>query len=153
MWGISVIEYFHRTLSQDVLRCINYIIIISSTILPSSSSEGVFWELSSHPAVFGTDVILLCNASGVAGCCTTELRRWNGGPDQVLLSVNEKSFYPKYTSTTEPDGFNLVIHNFTERDINVIYTCSYGLKQYKNVLNLDDKFEILLIFVVGILIY
>lgn len=113
-------------------------IIFVTLLLPS---DCLFWTLSSPPAAFGSDVQLFCNGSDFADCCLSKPRRWNGGPAQLTLTLNEKSFFPKYKSTIETNGFSLIIHNFSDSDVNIRYSCSYGFQQYDQVLHLDENFE------------
>lgn len=113
--------------------------MFTSTIL--LCADCLFWELSSYPAVFGQDVKLFCNASSIGDCCKTKSRRWNGGPEQVTLTLNEISSSSKYTSTMVVDGFTLVIRDFSEKDINILYTCSYGFQHYEHILSINNSFE------------
>lgn len=74
-----------------------------------------------------------------------QTRRWLGGNDRQLLSMNGFSTKPnKYSETVnkEKKTSDLTIHDFNSMDIYVPYECVYGSSNFVKTLNLtEDKFE------------
>lgn len=104
---------------------------ISTLYITLCISQAVLWKVVT-PVGLGCDVKLFCNASGFEECCSSNIRRWSRTKDsvnnkQTTLMRNGVSSYPdKFTEDLKPNGFNLVIKNLNQSDIDVFYTCSYG---------------------------
>lgn len=104
----------------------------------------MIWELETIPAVFGKDVILKCTLQ--QNCCKKmQSRRWLGGNDLHLLSMNGFSIdTEKYSEDFNKENKTsiLIIHDFDVKDINVPYECIYGSSTFVKILNLtEDTFE------------
>ncbi|XP_071147944.1 uncharacterized protein [Mytilus edulis] len=104
----------------------------------------IVWELETLPSVFGKDVILKCTLP--QNCCNNmQSRRWLGGNDLHLLTMNGFSIDPaKYSEKFMKENKTsiLIIHDFDIMDINVPYECIYGSSTFVKMLNLtEDKFE------------
>ncbi|XP_076088338.1 uncharacterized protein LOC143058780 isoform X2 [Mytilus galloprovincialis] len=110
----------------------------------SSSSATINWKLETIPAVFGDDIILKCTLPRIC-CKTMQSRRWLGGNDLHLLTMNGFSINTsKYSENLNKENKTsiLIIHNFDIMDINIPYECIYGSSTFVNILNLtEDIFE------------
>ena len=96
-------------------------------------SFSVEWRVEHKISRYGQDLYLMCTYGNDSS--STGAKRWYGGPDKKMLSINGLPSNPaKYNATVGADGFGLVIKNVTERDLNVSYECSYGFVQYKGIL-------------------
>lgn len=88
----------------------------------------VSWKVVTSVGL-GCEVKLFCNVSGFDECCASNTRRWSRTVDAEpkVLTFNGVSTYPdKFTEDLKPTGFNLVIKNLNQSDVDVFYTCSYG---------------------------
>ena len=67
--------------------------------------------------------------------------KWSGGYSNHILTFNRASYYKeKYLVELNMQQmlYNLTILDFNEHDVNVLYTCYYGFKQYSKELTLDN---------------
>lgn len=103
---------------------------ISTLYITLCISQAVLWKVVT-PVGLGCDVQLFCNVSGVDECCTNN-RRWSRTVDSQdnkhkPFMINGVSSYPdKFIEDIKPNGFNLIIKNLNQSDIDVFYKCSYG---------------------------
>lgn len=101
-------------------------------------------ELETIPSVFGKDVILKCTLPQ-SYRNIKQYRRWLGGNDRLLLTMNELSIdSDKYSAVFNKENQTsfLIIHVFDILDINVPYECNYGSSTFVKILNLtEEQFE------------
>lgn len=107
-------------------------------------SASIVWKLETIPAVFGKDVVLKCTLP--QNCCKIkQSRRWLGGNDLHLLtmngySINTKKYSEKFNRENKTSI--LTIHVFDIKDIDIPYECIYGSSTYVKILNWTaDTFE------------
>ena len=66
---------------------------------------------------------------------------WSGGYSNYILTFNRVSYdKEKYLVELNMQQmlYNLTILDFNKHDVNVLYTCHYGLEQYSKNLTLDS---------------
>lgn len=88
------------------------------------------------PIVLYGRAVLQCQLNGVNfnGSVT---RKWDVNDNLSLYngySINDS----KYTEEVYPNGFGLVVHNFTETDLEKTYKCIYGFLQNSTKLSFRD---------------
>ncbi|VDI49013.1 Hypothetical predicted protein [Mytilus galloprovincialis] len=110
------------------------ILLICSTIQVS----GVFeWRVIGKVTEYGQNVTLLCI---VPNCCPKDSGwdRWT--PHQRTLFIDVKSGHSnkKYDGKVAKDGFTLIIQNLTKEDLNVSYSCLYGVTLGERKLLLEE---------------
>lgn len=72
--------------------------------------------------------------------CCEKTRKWKGGKSQKLLMFNGSSANSsKYQEVVKKNGFDLVIKDFTEDDMNVNYSCFYEFSSYSKNLTIEEK--------------
>ncbi|XP_052073090.1 ankyrin-1-like isoform X3 [Mytilus californianus] len=89
--------------------------------------QGVLeWTVVGKVTEYGQNVTLFCN---VPNCCPKDAGwdRWT--PEQRTLFIDVKTGRPnkKYDGKVEKDGYTLIIQNLTKNDLNVSYSCLYGV--------------------------
>ncbi|XP_071162759.1 uncharacterized protein [Mytilus edulis] len=106
----------------------------------ASSAVDVVWE-AKLPAVFGNITYLECNISDAAVDCLKKTRQWFGGPEHRSLCYNNNcTVSNKYEVMKQSSClYTLMIHNFSEFDVNCDYTCTYGVSRMRQNLTLDGK--------------
>lgn len=116
------------------------ILIFLLTALCASSAVDVVWE-AKLPAVFGNITYLECNISDTAFNCSKKTRQWFGGPrHRSLCYENDCTVSNKYEVMKQPSClYTLMIHDFSELDVNCEYTCSYGVSRMRQNLTLDEN--------------
>ncbi|XP_052079674.1 uncharacterized protein LOC127717858 isoform X2 [Mytilus californianus] len=101
------------------------------------------WTLQGNPAIFGTNIHLICHLP-MDACCN-DYRKWNAGNQYNLIIINGLSYNSsKYIEELkEKDKVSvLTILSFSEEDIGIPYECVYGFQKYRSVLELsEDIFE------------
>ncbi|XP_052073940.1 uncharacterized protein LOC127711826 [Mytilus californianus] len=84
------------------------------------------WTVVGKVTDYGQNVTLFCN---VPNCCPKDAGwdRWT--PHQRTLFIDVKTGRPnkKYDGKVEKDGYTLIIQNLTKNDLNVSYSCLYGV--------------------------
>ncbi|VDI41875.1 Hypothetical predicted protein [Mytilus galloprovincialis] len=84
------------------------------------------WTVVGKVTDYGQNVTLFCN---VPHCCPEDSGwdRWT--PVQQTLFIDIKTGRPnkKYDGKVMKDGYTLIIQNLTENDLNVSYSCLYGV--------------------------
>lgn len=76
-------------------------------------------------------------------CDNKATRRWDAGPDRNILLLNGFSTNSsKYYEISEDPckNFSLVIMQFDLNDVNWEYWCSFGLDTSRQMLMLDDRY-------------
>ncbi|XP_052074625.1 uncharacterized protein LOC127712279 isoform X2 [Mytilus californianus] len=106
----------------------------------SCAEFNVTWNMKTNPAIIGNNVILECVIFGEEHSCDEYPRQWYGGVNYGLLCEdgmcrNNKKYKELNISSCI---YRLVIHNFTEQDLNQNYTCSYGIFNERKGLTLKD---------------
>ncbi|XP_052062846.1 uncharacterized protein LOC127702610 isoform X1 [Mytilus californianus] len=114
-------------------------------ILDLSFAHTVYWMMKTKPVIFGEDVELFCNYNKTSNhSCDECTKRWHLylASDFKLLSFNGfPSEISKYNTTDSPDGFGLVIKNFSEQDLTGSYRCSYGFENDRKTLDIGNDYE------------
>ncbi|VDI52543.1 Hypothetical predicted protein [Mytilus galloprovincialis] len=84
------------------------------------------WTVTGKATYYGQNVTLFCH---VPNCCPKDAGwdRWT--PVQQTLFIDVKTGRPnkKYDGKPEKDGYTLIIQNLTKDDLNVSYSCLYGV--------------------------
>lgn len=84
------------------------------------------WTVIKRATDYGQNVTLFCN---VPNCCP-KLSGWDRWtPVQRTLFIDVKTGRPnkKYDGKVLKDGYTLIIQNLTTQDLNVSYSCLYGV--------------------------
>lgn len=89
--------------------------------------------------VYGQNVTLTCY--GIS-CQPYAVKIWIGGPNAHMLyydgySSNKNKYEIKFNHSGHE--YDLIIRGFNFSDANCYYTCSCGLQQYTNRLELTDS--------------
>lgn len=92
---------------------------------------------------YGENLILLCS---VSNCCLKDAGWYSWTPTKRTTFKDVKtasiSDPPKYSGYVRTGGFILIINNLTQADLNVSYSCDYGLQLGDTlVLRKDDVFK------------
>lgn len=103
----------------------------------------VSWKLSTIPAIFGQNIVLVCIIDDkLLSSRDCLVRQWSGGPDHKGLVYNgyssNETKYGEYLEL-ESDTFSLIIKNLSESDVNVLYTCSCGFDSFTNSLSMEEN--------------
>lgn len=97
------------------------------------------WTLRENPAVFGTNIHLVCHLP--KDTCCNDYRKWNVGNQYILVILNGVSYnLSKYKEDLiKKDQVSvLTIFSFSEEDVNIPYECVYGFHTDRSVLKLED---------------
>lgn len=119
-----------------------YIFIIRTSL--STVAGNIKWTLKENPAIFGTDIHLVCHLPKDASCCK-DGRKWNVGNQYELITVDDlvhnTSKYKEDLNVKERVSV-LTVFALSEQDVNIPYECVYGFQKYRSVLELtEDVFE------------
>lgn len=109
----------------------------------------VQWKRETNPVMFGKNVTLTCMVGRKEGCNKTVTRRWDAGPNRNILLLNGRSTnsLKYYEVSEEPcENFSLVIMKFDLKDVNWEYWCSFGFDTSRQMLMLDDRHFIGMIY-------
>lgn len=84
------------------------------------------WIVIGKVTDYGQDATLFCN---VSNCCPKDSGWDRYSPEQRTLFIDVKTgrSNKKYDGKTLRDGYTLVIKNLTKNDLNVSYSCVYGV--------------------------
>ncbi|VDI19938.1 Hypothetical predicted protein [Mytilus galloprovincialis] len=118
---------------------------LSQVISITAVNEAVSWHVSTEKVEFGNDVTLKCKVNNRTILQKLDHPAWEvKGPKQVKCQWGRCSDAKKYSMTIHPhvSYFALIIHNFSETDLNVDYSCSYGYTKKTNNLT-EDRISIL----------
>lgn len=102
----------------------------------------IMWVLKETPAVFGTDIQLLCSLPNDISCCRKYNRKWNVGWKYTLTIMNDKSLNEtKYSEELDAISHTsiLTIKSFSVADVNIPYECVYGFKKFRAILKLTTE--------------
>lgn len=121
--------------------------VLSQVISVTASSDAVTWHVSSKKVEFGNNVTLKCIVHNEYRSILRALNHptWEvKGLKQVKCQGGSCSDANKYSMTIHAhvSCFALIIHNFSETDLNVNYSCSYGFTKITNNLT-EDHISIL----------
>lgn len=119
----------------------NFIILLL-VINILSAVGSLRWMLREKPAVFGTDIHLVCHLPNDTSCCRIYNRKWIVGFDYKIVVVNGLSLdNSKYIEELDEIGHVsiLTIKAFDEKDVNIPYACAYGFLVYRAQLQLDQN--------------
>lgn len=105
------------------------------------------WTLKENPAIFGTNIHLVCHLPKNTLCCKD--RKWHVGNHYELINVNDL----EYNTSKYKEDLNVkervsvvTVFAFSEQDVNIPYECVYGFQKYRSVLELtEDVFECMLL--------
>ncbi|XP_052072861.1 uncharacterized protein LOC127710944 [Mytilus californianus] len=125
-------------------RMLAYITMIVFVVDKASTSAS--WNLTTLPVSFGKDILLRCSIDdikdGNVSLQRAEQRQWTGGQNYDLLCMNGECPNPKkyemLTRNTSKD-FDLLIHNFSESDLDYPYTCSCGFHDFTKNLSIEPN--------------
>lgn len=116
-----------------------YKVIIFFVVIFNLASGHIQWILKDKPAVFGTDIQIVCSLPNDVPCCRKYNRQWNVGSNYTLTIMNDKSLN-KNKYCEELDEYNrksvLTIKSFSVEDVNIPYECVYGFQKYGATLEL-----------------
>lgn len=120
-------------------RC-TLLLFVHSLILLVDSLR---WKVEHKVSDYGQTLILLCS---VSNCCLKNAGWYLWTPTKRTIFKDVKtasiSVPQKYSGYVRTDGFSLIINNLTQADMNVSYSCDYGLQLGdKLVLHKDDVFK------------
>ncbi|XP_071181256.1 uncharacterized protein [Mytilus edulis] len=84
------------------------------------------WTVVGKVTDYGQNVTLFCN---VPNCCPKDAGwdRWTPHQRTLFIDVKTGRSNKKYDGKVEKDGYTLVIQNLTKNDLNVSYSCLYGV--------------------------
>lgn len=92
------------------------------------------WRVGNKLFDYGQNLELLCN---VSNCCfqASGWDIWSPERTQIFKDIRtvNTSASGKYSGEIYTDGFTLIISNLSEDDVNVSYSCSYGLQMGKAI--------------------
>lgn len=113
------------------------IIILISTYC----AINIEWELTSRPVIFGNTTMLLCNISDPSNTCSGTLLQWLGGKKYGWLCSDTSCVRNMKYEVVKPTEclYTLLIHNFSESDVNIDYTCLYGIFNDRKALLLNQE--------------
>lgn len=106
--------------------------------------ENIKWTLLENPAIFGTNIHLVCHLPNTTSCCNDD-RKWNSGYQYNLIILNSLSYnntkYKEDLQVKEKVSI-LTVFALSEHDVNIPYECVYGYRKYRSTLELtEDIFE------------
>ncbi|XP_063405946.1 uncharacterized protein LOC134689911 [Mytilus trossulus] len=106
-------------------------------------TDSLRWKVEHKVTDYGQNLILLCR---VSNCCMKDAGwyLWTPTKRTILKDVKTASISvpQKYSGYVRTDGFSLIINNLTRADMNVSYSCDYGVQLgEKLVLHKDDVFK------------
>ncbi|CAC5357911.1 unnamed protein product [Mytilus coruscus] len=119
-------------------------IIIAVFIVDKASTSGT-WKLTNLTVSFGKDAYLLCLIDGKECNISKQQpdpRGWTGGPHYKMLCMNgvcQNSSKYEMKALNTSLNFGLLIHNFSESDLDCPYTCFCGFSDFTNTLSVDPK--------------
>lgn len=99
----------------------------------------VTWD-AKLPAFFGNVTHLQCKISADNDCAKSP-RQWYGGHIYDSLCYEDKcTASNKYEVMKQSRcSYTLMIHDFSDKDVNCEYTCLYGVSNMRRNLTLDEN--------------
>ncbi|XP_076105821.1 uncharacterized protein LOC143074157 [Mytilus galloprovincialis] len=84
------------------------------------------WTVTGKATDYGQNVTLFCH---VPNCCPKDAGwdRWTPVQRTLFIDVKTGRSNKKYDGKAEKDGYTLIIQNLTKDDLNVSYSCLYGV--------------------------
>lgn len=84
------------------------------------------WTVVGKVTDYGQNVTLFCH---VPNCCPKDAGwdRWTPHQRTLFIDVKTGRSNKKYDGKVEKDGYTLIIQNLTKQDLNVSYSCLYGV--------------------------
>ncbi|VDI16844.1 Hypothetical predicted protein [Mytilus galloprovincialis] len=84
------------------------------------------WIVIGKVTDYGQNVTLFCN---VSHCCPDDAGwdRWTPVQQTLFIDVKAGGGEKKYDGKVMRDGYTLIIQNLTKDDLNVSYSCLYGV--------------------------
>lgn len=91
---------------------------------------------------FGETAEISCIAKGTEIPLNESSRSWTGGPNNTLLckdgiSANKQKYKEKMGKNKSQ--FILQIYNFSELDVDCIYSCTFGVDSAMKTFNLNEE--------------
>ncbi|XP_071178107.1 uncharacterized protein [Mytilus edulis] len=107
---------------------------------PVVCSDNVTWEVKTKPILFGETLELLCKISEKGNECYGSFQQWYGSKDDILLCQDGKCRNEeKYTVHKNSNcSYSLLIHNLSIHDVDISYSCAFGLNEMKKGLMMKD---------------
>ncbi|CAG2204100.1 unnamed protein product [Mytilus edulis] len=99
----------------------------------------ISWTLLNKPGQFGHNVSLKCHLTSDVQCCDSFARKWSSRKTFDLIILNGvSSNKTKYKEIVEHEynTSTLIITDFSEKDVNIPYECTYGFDTFSKVLEL-----------------
>lgn len=84
------------------------------------------WTAIGNVTDYGQNVTLFCN---VSNCCAegSGWIRWTSENQTLFIDVKTGGTNTGFDRKVLKDGYTLVIQNLTKQDLNVSYSCVYGV--------------------------
>ncbi|CAC5393272.1 unnamed protein product [Mytilus coruscus] len=102
-------------------------------------TECISWTLLNKPEQIGNSVSLKCHLTSELLCCDSFARKWSSGKTFNLIILNGvSSNKTKYKEIVEHEynTSTLIITDFSEKDVNIPYECTYGFETFSKILEL-----------------
>ncbi|CAC5417034.1 unnamed protein product [Mytilus coruscus] len=117
--------------------CVFVSIVKAKTVV---CTDTVTWEVKTEPILFGETLELLCKISEKRNECQGSFQQWYGSKEDILLCQNGKCRNDeKYTVKKNANcSYSLLIHNLSISDVDISYSCAFGLNEMKKGLMMTD---------------
>lgn len=104
-------------------------------------ANNLHWTINKLPVVFYSDVTLSCIVPASRPCCekTRKWKRGRGRSQKLILFNGSSANSSKYQEVVKKNGFDLVIKDFSEDDMNVNYSCFYEFLSYSKNLTIEEE--------------
>ncbi|CAC5357908.1 unnamed protein product [Mytilus coruscus] len=142
-WLVGKTYNYKDCFKDHMNRMFVYIAMIV-LVVDKASTSGT-WKLTNFTVTFGKDVYLMCLLDEVECNISKQEpdpRSWTGGPHYKMLCMNgdcrNSSKYKMITQSASLN-FELLIHNFSESDLDHPYTCSCGFYDFTKNLSVEPK--------------
>ncbi|XP_071180417.1 uncharacterized protein [Mytilus edulis] len=102
-------------------------LMILLVVIYCKITQGVLeWIVVGKVTDYGQNVTLFCN---VSHCCPDDAGwdRWTPVQQTLFIDVKAGGGGKKYDGKVMRDGYTLIIQNLTKDDLNVSYSCLYGV--------------------------
>ncbi|VDI16845.1 Hypothetical predicted protein [Mytilus galloprovincialis] len=103
-----------------------YLMILLVVIYCKITRGVLEWIVIGKVTDYGQNVTLFCN---VSHCCPDDAGwdRWTPVQQTLFIDVKAGGGEKKYDGKVMRDGYTLIIQNLTKDDLNVSYSCLYGV--------------------------
>lgn len=100
------------------------------------------WTIENKIYDYGQNLTLICH---VSNCCSEEAgwEAWEPKLRTIFIDIRDLTVpaSSKYTGEVHNSGYSLIIRNVSVEDLNIMYTCVYGVERSdKNMLIEKDIF-------------